>query len=269
MTAQRLPRLFFLYPRRYRELYGEEILQLYRDATEGAGPAARRRERFDIAAHAIRIRTHTGGRQVFGRFALAAAPYALAAAVAIAAVGLTGTLADAVRGGGAAAVQQGANPVFLAVLAAGALAWTGRWPLARGLGALTVIPLVAGVQASGWLIPLLAVVVLMPGAAAPARSDRWPAAAFAALTWLAAVLGGLSSPGLGMIGLLVPAMVVLVIRTAAPDSRPVHALAVLVASTPWIVLPAGSPIGAAVVVTLLTLAWGVGRVARPRRRAEV
>ncbi|MGW0931209.1 hypothetical protein [Streptomyces sp. NPDC002644] len=267
------PGLLALYPRPYRERYGEEILEMYREATDGAGPVARRLEQFDVAAHALRVRTRTGGGQVFGRFALTAAPYALASAVAIAATELTRTLVQATGGGGAGGVAAGAMPVFLLVLAVGVLAATGRWRAARGLSvpalALSVLARsVLEVPPSAWLIPLLAVVLLMPPAATPARADLRAAAAFASMTWIAAVLGGLSTPGLGMVGLLLPALAVLAFRTAAPDGRPAHVVAVLSAGAPWILLPTGSPVGLALVLGSLAVAWAVGRTVRPRRRAE-
>jgi hypothetical protein len=45
-----------------------------RYVTDRAGPPARRREQFDIAAHALRIRTRTGGGEVLGSLALTTAP---------------------------------------------------------------------------------------------------------------------------------------------------------------------------------------------------
>ncbi|MEV2254410.1 hypothetical protein AB0I94_28145 [Streptomyces sp. NPDC050147] len=74
------------------------------------------------------------------RGGLAAAPYALAAAVSLAASRLTTAAAEAVRDSGTAALPGvGALVVFLATLAAGALACAGRWPLARAVSALPVI----------------------------------------------------------------------------------------------------------------------------------
>ncbi|MGW4027624.1 hypothetical protein [Streptomyces sp. NPDC005009] len=268
-NAQRPPFVLSLYPRRYRARHGEELAQMYRDATGDAGPRARRREQLDIAAHAIRVRTHTGGGQPFGRFALAAAPYALAAAVSLTAIQLTAAAGPA-AGAGTDPLRLGGTLVSLAILSAGALACAGRWPYARMLSALALVPLIGGVRVSLWLIPLLALVVLMPGAARPARTDDRLAAAFAVLTWLpwlAAALVGAAAPALGMVGQLTPALAVLAIRAAVSDSHPRHILAILVASVPWTVTPAGSPMGLGIVVVLLAFAWSAGRTARVRRRA--
>lgn len=265
------PRALALYPRRYRGLHGAEITQLYWDATDGADARARRREEWDIAAHALRVRTALTSHQLLGRLALAAAPYALAAAVSLAASRLTTAAAEAVRDSDTAALPGvGALVVFLATLAAGALACAGRWPLARAVSVLPVILLVAQVHASAWLLPMLAAVVLMPGAAEPARTDRRLALAFATLTWLpalAAALSAVNTPGLGMIGQLAPAMAVLALRSAARGRRPHHLLAIVFASVPWAGAPAGSPIGLALVAAALALAWFAGHVAGTRRLA--
>ncbi|MFB7919476.1 hypothetical protein [Streptomyces sp. NPDC056061] len=266
--AQPAPRALPLYPRRYRALHGAEIQEMYRDAVEGAGRGARHLEELDIAAHAIRVRTRTSGRHRIGRFTLAAAPYALAGASALAAAHLTPAVAELAGTGSTAALQNGGIAVFLATLAAGALACLGRWPLARALAALTLVPLVAGVGADARLIPLLAVLVLMPGGAAPCGPDRRLAPALAVLIWLpsfGAALAGVAEPGLGMVGQLGPAAVVLAIRMAARDGRARHALAILVGAAPWIVTPTASPAGLAIVGIVLALGYGIGRVARPRR----
>ncbi|MFF9346251.1 hypothetical protein [Streptomyces sp. NPDC014734] len=268
--AQPSPRALPLYPRRYRDLHGAEIQEMYRDAVEGAGRRARYLEELDIAAHAIRVRTRTSGRHRIGRFALTAAPYALAGASALAAAHLTPAVAETVTTGSTAALRHGGTAVYTAVLAAGVLACLGRWPHARALGAITLVPLAAGVGADAWLIPLLAVLVLMPGGAAPSGPDRRLAPVLAVLSWLpslgAAVLG-VSDPGLGMVGQLGPAAIVLAVRAAAHDGRVRHAVAVLVGAAPWIVTPTASPAGLAVVGVVLALGHGFGRAARPRRAA--
>ncbi|MFI7387190.1 hypothetical protein [Streptomyces sp. NPDC049813] len=265
------PRVLALYPRRYRAVHGPEIAQLYRDATDGTDTRTRLREQADIAAHALRVRTFLSPRQPLGRFALTAAPYTLAAAVSIAAARTTTATTDALRDMDAAAwPATGALVTYVMTLAAGVSACTGRWPLARLTGAVALLLMRARAPVSGWLVPLLAVVVLMPGAAEPARTDRRLAVALAASTWLpvcAAALAGQSTPGLGMAGQLVPAMAVLGLRTAAPGCRPRHVLAVLAAALPWVTTPAGSPVGLAVVVAVLAAAWGVGRAAGRRGRA--
>ncbi|MCF4140006.1 hypothetical protein L1856_29070 [Streptomyces sp. Tue 6430] len=267
MTAdEHSPRVLSLYPRRYRASHGAEILQMYRDATEGASAAAGRLEQLNIAAHAVRVRTHTGSGQRAGRFLVATAPYALAAAGAIAAAGLTTAVAGAVRDGSAGMTLPGAA-VYVAVSAAGAMAVLGRWSMARVLGALSVVALLAGCQGSAWLIPLLALVAVMPAAVAPGRNDRRLALAFAVITWLPSLCAASSGDGdfsLGLVQQLGPVMLLIALRTAAPDARPRHIVAILLAGAPWATTATGSPIGAAIVITALAIAWGVGRLSRGR-----
>lgn len=265
--ARHSSRVLSLYPRRYRASHGAEILQMYRDAGEGASATAGRLEQLDIAAHALRVRTHTGSSHRAGRFLVAAAPYALAAAGSIAAAGLTTAVADAVRGGSTAGTDLLGAAVYVTVLAAGAMACLGRWSMSRVLGALSLVALLAGAQGSAWLIPLLALVVVMPAAVVPGRVDRRLASAYAVITWLPSLYAALSGDGdffLGMIQQLGPVMLLIAIRTAVPGVRPRHILAILVAGAPWATTAAGSPIGAAIVITALAIAWGAGRLSRRR-----
>lgn len=266
-TDQHSPRVLSLYPRRYRASHGAEILQLYREATEGASAAAERLEQLNIAAHAVRVRTRTGSGQRTGRFLVATAPYALAAAGSIAAAGLTTAVAGAVRDGSAAGLTLPGAALYIAVLAAGAMACLGRWSTARVLGALSAVALLAGCQGSAWLIPLLALTVVMPAAVAPGRNDRRLALAFAVITWLPSLSAAFSSDGdfsLGLVQQLGPVMLLIALRTAAPDACPRHIVAILLAGAPWAMTATGSPIGAAIVITALAIAWGVGRLSRGR-----
>ncbi|MEU2060086.1 hypothetical protein [Streptomyces sp. NPDC013455] len=139
--AQHSPRVLSLYPRRYRASHGAEILQTYLDPTEGASASARLREQLDVAAHAVRVRTGTGGSRPAGRFLLTAAPYALASAGSIAATGLTEAVAHAVRSESTTGFPLLGAAVSVLVLAAAALACTGRWASARGLGAVSLVAL--------------------------------------------------------------------------------------------------------------------------------
>lgn len=266
-ATQRSPRVLSLYPRRYRTSHGAEILQMYREATEGASAAAGRLEQLNIAAHAVRVRTRTGSGQRAGRFLVATAPYALGAAGSIAATGLTTAVAGAIRDGSAAGVALPGAAVYVAVLAAGAMACLGRWSMARVLAALSVVALLAGCQGSAWLVPLLALVGVMPAAVSPGRNDRRLALAFAVITWLPSLCAAISSDGdfsLGLVQQLGPVMLLIALRTAAPDVRPRHILAILLAGAPWATTATGSPIGAAIVTTALFIAWGVGRLSRGR-----
>lgn len=265
--SQRSPRVLSLYPRRYRASHGAEILEMYRDTTEGASATAGRLEQLDIAAHALRVRTRTGSSDRAGRFLVATAPYALAAAGSIAAAGLTTAVADAVRDASTAGVNLLGAAVYVAVLVAGTMACLGRWSASRILGALSLVALLAGAQGSAWLIPLLALVTAMPAAVGPGRIDRRLAPAYAVITWLPSLYAAVSGDStffLGAIQQLGPTMLLIAIRTAAPDVRPRHILAILMAGAPWATTPAGSPIGAAIAVTALLIAWGVGRLSRRR-----
>lgn len=265
---QPAPRILALYPRRYRAEHGDEITQLYRHATEGANPHTRRRENWDIAAHALRIRTALTSHQPLGRFTLTTAPYALAAAASLTASQATTTAAEAIRDTDTAPLPGISGlMVCLATLAAGALACTGRWPRARALSALAMVLLAAQAHASAWLLPLLATVVLMPPAAEPARTDRRLALLLAALTWLPTfpiALPVISTLGAGMIGQLGPTMTVLAWRTATKGRTTHHVPAILFAGLPWITTPTASPIGLTIVATALTLAWCAGRTAGTR-----
>ncbi|MFF3175030.1 hypothetical protein ACFVQ0_20685 [Streptomyces sp. NPDC057900] len=198
---------------------------------------------------------------------MATAPYALAAAGSIAAAGLTTAVADTARGGSAAGTSLLGAAVYVTVLAAGAMACLGRWSMSRVLGALPLVALLAGVQGSAWLIPLMALVVVMPAAVVPGRIDRRLASVYAAITWLPSLYAALSGDSdffLGMIQQLGPVMLLIAIRAAIPGVRPRHIFAILVAGAPWVTTATGSPIGAAIVITVLAVAWGVGRLSRRR-----
>ncbi|MFE6974247.1 hypothetical protein [Streptomyces sp. NPDC057682] len=255
-------RVLSLYPRGYRARHGAEILEMYRAATADASPAARRRERLDIAAHAVRVRTRTGADRPAGRFLVAVAPYALAAAAAISAAGPTVAVSRALHGGPGPGLP--GTALCTAVLVAGVPALLGSWPAARGTAALCLVALVAGVPGSAWLLPLLALVAAMPPAVAPAGRDGRLAGAFAVMTWLPSLCSALSGGhvGFGLVQQIGPTMLLLALRAAAPDVRPRHLLAILVAGAPWAASPTGSPAGALVVAVALGLAWTGGRLSR-------
>lgn len=86
------PRLLALYPADFRRAFGDEIADVYREATEGAGPLARLREAGDIVAHALRLRLRVGSAHRGGRLFATAAPFALAATGAHAAFLLASTV---------------------------------------------------------------------------------------------------------------------------------------------------------------------------------
>ncbi|QES52922.1 hypothetical protein DEJ51_00415 [Streptomyces venezuelae] len=85
-------RLLRLYPAGFRRVFGDEIAEAYREATEDAGPLTRLREAGDIVAHALRLRLRIGSAQRGGRLFAAAAPFALAATGAHAAFLLASAL---------------------------------------------------------------------------------------------------------------------------------------------------------------------------------
>ncbi|MFF4317859.1 hypothetical protein [Streptomyces sp. NPDC001568] len=121
--------LMKLYPAAYRREFGEEIADAYREATEGAGRAARLREAGDVAGHALRMRLGLGSAGRAGRFLAAVAPFAVLAVgvhalsstrlviAAFQVVGVTGQLGLAFLHGSGAVVT----------LVGAVLALTGRW----------------------------------------------------------------------------------------------------------------------------------------------
>ncbi|MFE6910924.1 hypothetical protein [Streptomyces erythrochromogenes] len=72
-------RLLRLYPERFRQDFGDDIAEAYREATEGAGRLTRLREGCDIVAHALRLRLRVGSAHRGGLLLAAAAPFVLAA----------------------------------------------------------------------------------------------------------------------------------------------------------------------------------------------
>ncbi|MGW1230845.1 hypothetical protein ACWD49_36505, partial [Streptomyces sp. NPDC002530] len=195
------------------------------------------------------------------------APYALAAAGAVAAARLTTSLSHVLRGGDLP--DTGGTALATAVLMAGVLACLGRWPAARGTAAVCLVALVAGGPGPAWLVPLLALVAAMPAAVAPAGRDRRLAGAFAVMTWLPSLCTALSGSlvSLGLVQQAGPTALLLALRTAAPDVRPRHLLAILAAGAPWAASATGSPGGVLVVGAALGLAWTGGRLSRGRTPA--
>lgn len=121
------PPLLRLYPAGFRRAFGDELAEAYREATEGAGRAARFREACDVVAHALRLRLGLGSAQRGGRLLGAAAPFALAATAAYAAFDLVSVLSDRIVSG---------DPDFLV-------------PLSYVLGGCDLLALVGAVVALG------------------------------------------------------------------------------------------------------------------------
>ncbi|MFC8537379.1 hypothetical protein ACFUJY_26175 [Streptomyces sp. NPDC057249] len=174
--------LLRLYPAGYRRAFGDDIAEAYREATEGAGRAARFREAGDIVAHALRMRMRLGSAQRAGRLFAAAAPFALAATAAYAAFGLASMLGDWRLSGNPdflvplSYLMTGCGLVTLtgAVLALGGRFAAGaRWAFAGTLvqeSALFVVPLTAGVLPPPAAAPYLlapVVVAALPLACPP------------------------------------------------------------------------------------------------------
>ncbi|MEU2081098.1 hypothetical protein ABZ569_04225 [Streptomyces albus] len=87
------------------------------------------------------------------------------------------------------------------------------------------------------------------------------------LPWLPlAATGAAVAAGYGMLGALAPTVVVLVIRSAATDGGARHAFAILLATAPWTLAPATTPVGAAVALVPAVLAYGLGAAVRAGRR---
>ncbi|MFD3776506.1 hypothetical protein [Streptomyces sp. NPDC058612] len=140
------------YPAAYRQKFGDEIADAYREATDGASRPARIREGADIAGHALRMRLGIGSAGRAGRLLAALAPFAVIA-VGLNAMYLTRLTVSALRVAGrtgeiAPVVLTGAGGI--AALVGAVLALTGRWTV----GTWTVL---AGIAAS------MAVQVLRPG----------------------------------------------------------------------------------------------------------
>ncbi|MFI6144564.1 hypothetical protein [Streptomyces sp. NPDC051109] len=121
--------LLRLYPAAYRREFGDEIADAYREATDGAGRAARTREALDVAGHALRMRLGLGSAGRAGRFLAALAPFAVVAVGANAMSWATLTvssfpLAYRIDGTGPVALSGAA---CLVTLVGAVLALTGRW----------------------------------------------------------------------------------------------------------------------------------------------
>ncbi|MGQ4485622.1 hypothetical protein ACN6LM_001252 [Streptomyces sp. SAS_281] len=203
--------LLRLYPAGYRRAFGEEIAEAYREATEGAGRAARFREAGDIVGHALRMRMRLGSAQRAGRLFAAAAPFALAATAAYAAFGLVSMLGDWRLSGNAdflAPLSYLMTGCDLVTLAGAVLALGGRFAagarcafagtLAQEL-ALLVVPLTAGVlppsAAAPYLLAPVAVAALplaCPPDLRPPGRTLGTAARVALLLWTGLTVAALA-----------------------------------------------------------------------------
>ncbi|QKW18452.1 hypothetical protein HUT16_04665 [Kitasatospora sp. NA04385] len=193
--------LMGLYPARYRAAHGADIAAVFAETTGGLPRRAVLRERFDLAAHALRLRLRIGPTDPVGRVLAGAAPVALALAAGRCLFFLLTQLHETAyrllhpypnlgRGYavlGAALLLAGTLPWLLAL----ALTVLGRWRAARITGVLAALT-GAGIQwwegvyamwEVGFLVGLLLIGVL--GLLAPAdlvdatARGRWEAAGLA------------------------------------------------------------------------------------------
>ncbi|MFG3284505.1 hypothetical protein [Streptomyces sp. NPDC048111] len=125
--------LLRLYPADFRRLFGEELVEAYREATEGAGRGVRLRESADVVAQGLRLRLGIGSAHRGGRLLAASAPFALAATAAYAAFNLVGTVGDwyVIRGAGAsgsvAPLMTLLNAGYVLTLIGAVVALAGRY----------------------------------------------------------------------------------------------------------------------------------------------
>ncbi|WP_051732167.1 hypothetical protein [Kitasatospora phosalacinea] len=153
MTTPDAPRagrlLMNLYPVHYRAAHGEDIAAVFAETTEGLPGRAVLRERFDLAAHALRLRLRIGPTDPAGRVLAGAAPVALAIVAGRCLFFLLPQLHPMVHRlrypypnlglgyavQGAILLLAGNLPWLLAL----AFAVTGRWKAARITGALAAL----------------------------------------------------------------------------------------------------------------------------------
>ncbi|MGW7099707.1 hypothetical protein [Streptomyces sp. NPDC054838] len=141
--------LLRLYPAGFRREFGDEIAVAHREATRGAGRAARIREALDVTGHALRMRLGVGSARRSGQLLAAVAPFAIAA-VGASAVWWTGMMLPAVTAPTLPAelavpfIMLAATHFVMVLGAATALSghWTaGAWTVAAGCAATGVIDL--------------------------------------------------------------------------------------------------------------------------------
>lgn len=280
-----------LYPRRYREERGEEILQLHRDMTRGAPLPARAGELADITAHALRVRARVDSSSLAGRYAAVAAPFVVAAALITSGAELGRWYRAVVDSPGAPYVG-GLHGLVLAasvlVFVGGVATLTGRW--AAGVGLLcaglagTAVAAVAGSTAFGHPLLAPAVAALTAAVAAACPPDLRPsrracalAGGVAAVGWLPLMLlyaGALPvSTEYGLWPVLVVAPAVLTYGLLADTRWPpgTSAVAVVAASPPLLGhawdQAGGGYLAAALAVVGAAVCVGLAVPVAARRRA--
>ncbi|NJP66241.1 hypothetical protein [Streptomyces spiramenti] len=187
-----------LYPRRYREDRGEEILHVHREMTEGASLPARAGELADITAHALRVRARVDSSAVAGRYVAIAAPFVVAAALITSGAQLGRWYRSVVDSPGAPYVGGLHGLALVAavlVCTGGVAALTGRW--AAGVGLLcagltgAAVAAVGGGAAYGHPLLTPAVAVLTAAVVSACPPDLRPSRGACALAGGVAAVGWL------------------------------------------------------------------------------
>ncbi|MFJ3877774.1 hypothetical protein ACIPW5_09980 [Streptomyces sp. NPDC090077] len=251
--------LLRLYPAAYRREFGDEIAEAHREATRGAGRAARTREALDITGHALRMRLGLGSARRPGQLVAEVAPFA-AAAVGASAVWWAGLMLPAAWSTGmptelAVPFVLLAVTHFVMVLGA-AIALSGRWAagtwtVLAGCAATTAVDLVRlgggldlvlFVRTPLFLAALAA--VLCPADLRPQPRVRTATGLGAVLLWTTLLTAALTlaPPGdwSGVLSFAVPAAAGLALAGRPAFARLRTAPAVLLAALPLLVL--GTPV---------------------------
>lgn len=250
-----------LYPRRYRQESGEEILAVYRQTAAEESRTGRFREGADIAAHAVRMRLGLSSATAAGRLLANAAPFAVGAAAAGCGVFLTRWYAGTVVPPTPVsffADAWGALGLLLApalVVVGAVTALTGRWhagviAVAVGLSGLAAAAVVSGPAFGDPVVtPAMALLTALIVLACPPDLRPGPrvcaaAGAMAAVAWLplvavhARVLPFSTDYGLWPLLVLAATGVVQALRSKSPGPGmrvgPAETAAMTVACPPFL-----------------------------------
>ncbi|MFE2283823.1 hypothetical protein ACFXDJ_06590 [Streptomyces sp. NPDC059443] len=247
--------LLKLYPAAFRREFGDEIAEAYREATHGAGRAARVREALDVTGHALRMRLGLSSARRPGRLVAALAPFA---AVAVGAhviwwMGLILATAGAPDLPGEFAVPYVLLAAACFVIAQGAAIalggrWAaGTWTMLTGFVAMVLLDLLrSGGGLAGTvffrtpLLLVLLVALLCPADLRPQPRIRTAAGLGAVALWTtlltAALTLGPLPDGAGGLRFAVPAAAGLALAGRQTFARLRTAPAVLLAALPFFVL---------------------------------
>lgn len=242
-----------LYPPRYRQELGEEILAVYRLSSADASRTGRFREAADIAAHAVRMRLGLSSATAAGRLLAGAAPYAVGAAAAGCGVHVTRWYAGVVASPSPVHLSADTWSALLfasALVVVGAItALTGRWrggviAVAVGLSGLAAAAIISG-RAFGdpVVTPAMALLTALIVLACPPDLRPGPracaaAGVMAAVAWLplvavqAHVLPFSTDYGLWPLLVLAATGLVLALRSKSPGFA--EAAAMTVACPPFL-----------------------------------